>query len=88
MAEGVRFELTRPLGLPVFKTGAINRSATPPENWRSRSARKYSRNSKICSTGRYVHVNLRRAEEVQTCNRGSATDPRDDSGARRVLEPG
>ena len=32
MAEGVRFELTRPLGLPVFKTGAINRSATPPEN--------------------------------------------------------
>ena len=32
-AEGVRFELTRPFGLPVFKTGAINRSATPPENW-------------------------------------------------------
>ena len=29
-AEGVRFELTRPFGLPVFKTGAINRSATPP----------------------------------------------------------
>src|SRR5438270_3185254 len=28
--EGVRFELTRPFGLPVFKTGAINRSATPP----------------------------------------------------------
>jgi hypothetical protein len=27
----VRFELTRPFGLPVFKTGAINRSATPPE---------------------------------------------------------
>ena len=35
MAEGVRFELTRPLGLPVFKTGAINRSATPPEYLRS-----------------------------------------------------
>ncbi len=31
LAEGVRFELTRPFGLPVFKTGAINRSATPPE---------------------------------------------------------
>ena len=29
-AEGVRFELTRPFSLPVFKTGAINRSATPP----------------------------------------------------------
>ena len=28
---GGGFELTRPLGLPVFKTGAINRSATPPE---------------------------------------------------------
>jgi DNA repair photolyase len=26
----VRFELTRPFGPPVFKTGAINRSATPP----------------------------------------------------------
>ena len=32
LAEGVRFELTRPFGLPVFKTGAINRSATPPRN--------------------------------------------------------
>jgi hypothetical protein len=31
VAEGVRFELTRPFGLPVFKTSAINRSATPPE---------------------------------------------------------
>lgn len=30
MAEGVRFELTGPFGPPVFKTGAINRSATPP----------------------------------------------------------
>jgi hypothetical protein len=30
VAEGVRFELTRPFGLPVFKTGAINLSATPP----------------------------------------------------------
>src|SRR5262249_13824008 len=31
VAEGVRFELTRAFGLPVFKTGAINRSATPPD---------------------------------------------------------
>jgi hypothetical protein len=29
VAEEVRFELTRPFGPPVFKTGAINRSATP-----------------------------------------------------------
>ncbi len=35
LAEGVRFELTRPFGLPVFKTGAINRSATPPGKVRS-----------------------------------------------------
>src|SRR5436190_12449653 len=35
-AEGVRFELTRPFGLPVFKTGAINRSATPPDQARIR----------------------------------------------------
>jgi hypothetical protein len=30
MAERVRFELTKPFGSPVFKTGAINRSATSP----------------------------------------------------------
>lgn len=30
MAEGVRFELTRACALPVFKTSAFNRSATPP----------------------------------------------------------
>ena len=36
VAEGVRFELTRPFGLPVFKTGAINRSATPPDQARIR----------------------------------------------------
>ena len=30
MAEGVRFELTRGLTLPVFKTGALNRSANLP----------------------------------------------------------
>ena len=40
-AEGVRFELTRPFGLPVFKTGAINRSATPPESHNSRSEIHY-----------------------------------------------
>ena len=32
MAEGVRFELTRALGLPVFKTGALNHSATLPRS--------------------------------------------------------
>ena len=30
MAEGVGFEPTLPFGKPVFKTGALNRSATPP----------------------------------------------------------
>jgi hypothetical protein len=30
MAEGVRFELTDGCPSPVFKTGALNRSATPP----------------------------------------------------------
>ena len=29
-AEAVRFELTNPCGLPVFKTGAIDHSATLP----------------------------------------------------------
>ena len=30
MAEGVGFEPTRPCGLPVFKTSALDHSATPP----------------------------------------------------------
>jgi hypothetical protein len=29
-AEGVGFEPTEPCGSPVFKTGAIDHSATPP----------------------------------------------------------
>jgi hypothetical protein len=31
MAEGVGFEPTDPFGSPVFKTGALNRSAIPPK---------------------------------------------------------
>jgi hypothetical protein len=31
-AEGVGFEPTRTFALPVFKTGAINHSTTPPPN--------------------------------------------------------
>ena len=31
LAEGVGFEPTRAFALPVFKTGAINRSTTPPK---------------------------------------------------------
>ena len=34
MAEGVGFEPTEPFGSPVFKTGAIDHSATPPEGAR------------------------------------------------------
>lgn len=30
LADGVRFELTKPFGSPVFKTGAFNHSATHP----------------------------------------------------------
>jgi hypothetical protein len=30
MAEGVGFEPTEPCGSPVFKTGAIDHSTTPP----------------------------------------------------------
>lgn len=32
MAEGVGFEPTEPFGSPVFKTGAIDHSTTPPWN--------------------------------------------------------
>ena len=31
-AEEVRFELTVPCGTPVFKTGALDHYATPPES--------------------------------------------------------
>ncbi len=33
MAEGVGFEPTMPCGIPVFKTGAFDRSATPPKSF-------------------------------------------------------
>lgn len=36
MAEGVGFEPTDPCGSPVFKTGAIDRSTTPPVIFASR----------------------------------------------------
>ena len=35
LAEGVGFEPTRAFALPVFKTGAINHSTTPPVRQRS-----------------------------------------------------
>ena len=36
MAEGVGFEPTEPFGSPVFKTGAIDHSTTPPVRCRGR----------------------------------------------------
>ncbi len=33
VAEAVGFEPTNPCGLPVFKTGAFNHSATLPLAW-------------------------------------------------------
>src|SRR5690606_37086654 len=35
LAEAVRFELTNGCPLPVFKTGAIDHSATPPWHYRT-----------------------------------------------------
>lgn len=61
MAEGVGFEPTRAFALPVFKTGAINHSTTPPESCAAiltlavGSARL--RRNKVSTSG-YVHVNL------------------------------
>src|SRR2546423_15536240 len=48
LAEGVGFEPTRAFTLPVFKTGAINHSTTPPRIGRARivpSARRPARPS-------------------------------------------
>ena len=69
-AEGVGFEPTRPFGLPVFKTGAINHSTTPPENLdrekcaiaarlsKRRNATQIGCSVEHGSTNGYVHVNL------------------------------
>ena len=46
----MRFELTRPFGLPVFKTGAINRSATPPGRFRSREVCHHSELGQACAS--------------------------------------
>ena len=42
VAEGVGFEPTRACALPVFKTGAINHSTTPPVPARADGAIHYS----------------------------------------------
>ena len=43
MAEGVRFELTEACTSPVFKTGALNHSATPPLERNSCIAQLYEK---------------------------------------------
>ena len=50
LAEAVRFELTDPFGPPVFKTGAIDRSATPPQGAHSNTTRGLAKPSRT-STG-------------------------------------
>jgi hypothetical protein len=52
-AEGVRFELTRAFALPVFKTSALNRSATPPGFRRARlfSHRRAGGQAGLCCSG-------------------------------------
>lgn len=43
MAEEVGFEPTEPCGSPVFKTGALDRSATPPLSVNERATRIWVR---------------------------------------------
>jgi hypothetical protein len=43
MAEAVRFELTNGRPLPVFKTGAINHSATLPDKYANYTSQVFSR---------------------------------------------
>ena len=54
MAEGVGFEPTRACALPVFKTGAINRSTTPPQRGQGYSA--------TCCCGGKLRMALAEAE--------------------------
>ena len=64
MAEGVGFEPTRACALPVFKTGAINHSTTPPDGFAPSyfgtgvPMSKTDAKREKASTVKYVHVNL------------------------------
>ena len=51
IAERVRFELTMPCGMPVFETGALDHSATPPVSIVYRTL-KQSGNAELASTYR------------------------------------
>jgi hypothetical protein len=92
-AEGVRFELTRPFGPSGFQDRRNQPLCHPSGKLvigDQQSVAKYSRNSKICSTGEYVHVNLSYAgaQENPTSNCRKGAKPVGDSGSRRILEPG
>ena len=65
LAEGVGFEPTRACALPVFKTGAINHSTTPPGAQRLLILPREVESAINTSTALYVHVNLYDADVGQ-----------------------
>ena len=63
-AEGVRFELTVPFrGTPVFKTGSINRSDTPPPD------------SKICGFPASLLISMSSTQSLSAQLRSELTVP-------------
>ena len=51
LAEGVGFEPTFPFRIPVFKTGALNHSATPPGAWLTATGTFYPTAAEACMAG-------------------------------------
>jgi hypothetical protein len=68
MAERVGFEPTVPCGTPVFKTGALDRSATSPNHLRLAS---YNHLPRRCLDSLPVQVTLRFETECN-CRSGNA----------------
>ena len=77
MAEGVGFEPTDPCGSPVFKTGALNRSAIPPESSNANNATGV-RIGKL-----YSKIGKTRTESIGGLNLPSGTRRRSESSSMR-----
>jgi hypothetical protein len=69
----VRFELTKAFAFPVFKTGAFNRSATPPSKQQSEvSDQMIGRSPDYSSFGALLHCGQHGSASPKTIGRAKA----------------
>ena len=83
-AEGVGFEPTRHFCPPVFKTGSIGRSDSPPAPVRNRLAKVYRTTSRTSSSRRRDAAS-RRKRHVRTRPSGTPDAPRPELTHSRTL---